>query len=382
MLVCGILFLVGVGGCVGLASWFWHGLSESGVMPKVAPSEVLTGTPLAWRQLDTMLSFGPFPDKLLVGDFEGDGDDELLYVADDDLGTKLFEVSGASQQLSGYQRNRITQFISWDYDRNGVTELVRSDLTAAFEELQPVVMEVNTHTLGRLEKVTPKVEGMRTGDVDGDGYAELLSVAPDNPTLLALGKLGQNVWLCKLVPVISVVGDIDGDKRDEIILPDTQNFDTWWIDGVDEERHRLPAQAIQTPLCAADLDADGLAEVIGLARVDQPYAEGQPVYSQLAIWNPATTETSYTQRYEEPGGWAFYDDPWLAAVDIYADGRNELAWVPGGDEYGSELYIAKADGTLVYRERVGALVSAMRVAQAAGKQHLVLLTRRRLLVWP
>lgn len=99
---------------------------EGGLAIDVPPAGVLTGEPLAWRELaywpEEASLERPRP-GIVTGEFTGDDSGDVLLV--DWMGdTEIIEHGGQRHKVDSDIWPVIIGFTAWDYNRDGVAELV------------------------------------------------------------------------------------------------------------------------------------------------------------------------------------------------------------------------------------------------------------------
>lgn len=101
-------------------------------IPAVA---VHVGKALKWRELarfDWEASVDHPRPTMCIGEFDGDGRDELLLI-DYQGQTQLIGLDGSSRAVKDAKWLALAQFQAWDYDRNGTAELVPGTLFFAYQ---------------------------------------------------------------------------------------------------------------------------------------------------------------------------------------------------------------------------------------------------------
>ncbi|MCH7472597.1 hypothetical protein IIA79_06560 [bacterium] len=98
------------------------------------PAAVLVGEPFAWRDLAStnwLVSTDRPRAGLVTGDFTGDGNENILLI-DFVSKTTRYNVDGSSDVVQEEKWKLISNYISWDCDRDGVSELVPDSLLFTF----------------------------------------------------------------------------------------------------------------------------------------------------------------------------------------------------------------------------------------------------------
>ena len=168
--------------------------------------------------------------------------------------------------------------------------------------LDVVVQEVARDVLGRELKDWPQDKRLRSiyqpaiGDTDNDGRPELFVPFMDKDWFepgsarertiggFSLGAKPRPGWPKKLpvIAIYAVMGDVTGDSKKEILSVDTSStLHVWNADGTAVELDATPDEGsaggeagralctsldASAPLCLADLDGDGQAEILALNR--------------------------------------------------------------------------------------------------------------------
>lgn len=165
--------------------------------------------------------------------------------------------------------------------------------------LDVITQEVARDVRGRELKGWPQDNRLRAiyqptiGDADGDGKPELFVPFMDKDWFqpgsarertmggFSLGARPLPGWPHKLpsIAIYAVMGDVTGDSKKEILAVDrSSTLHVWNADGTPVELDATPGEGSETnramwnsldasaPLCLADLDGDGQAEILALSR--------------------------------------------------------------------------------------------------------------------
>lgn len=206
-----------------------------------------------------------FGSAVVRGDVDGDGYGDLIVAANHEAigdakrAGSVTVVFGSKDGLSGdaiaFHAPKATAYALFgdtmavgDYNHDGRDDIAISDGT----EVQVVNGAANLRETAtpKMSSVTPPgggagVEHLSSGDIDGDGFADLVTVAyqddpadegtlgvlPGSSTGLKGTSLGEDVPL-PFASYRAVVGDINGDGKDDVVM------DTGFEDGPDDARLR------------------------------------------------------------------------------------------------------------------------------------------------
>jgi len=129
----GVFIAIGVValGLIGGAAWYFlmgpgAPKEDTGGFLGFAPAAVSVGKPMAWRTLDTYdwLVSGDHPrPTVTVADFNRDGAGDILQV-DFKAKTNIIEPNGGKQQVRKARWLVMSRFTPWDFNSDGVSELV------------------------------------------------------------------------------------------------------------------------------------------------------------------------------------------------------------------------------------------------------------------
>lgn len=157
-------------------------------------------------------------DQMAVGDF-GPGSDEQVLILRPYGKTQLYRADGSSTELRWSRSHYLAGPVAWDYDRDGIDELVPRRLLALprLPELRPEdppkleiedrtpegrtpVYDLTGKEIARLKGVPPLGQKAVTIDLDGDGWDELLladccyASQPSSLNFRVYGARGELVW--------------------------------------------------------------------------------------------------------------------------------------------------------------------------------------------
>ncbi|MEW9518155.1 FG-GAP-like repeat-containing protein [Streptomyces tubercidicus] len=228
-----------------------------------------------------------FGSTVVRGDVDGDGYADLVVAANNEaIGstTQAGSVTIVFGSKSGLSRDAIAfhapkvaanahfgdQIAVGDHNKDGLSDLAISDGTKV--QLVKGAKNLRQTATPKMTSVTPpgggvSVEHLASGDINGDGYADLVTVASqdspsDEGTLGVLpGSSGglKSTPLGKDIPLPfaqyrPVVGDINGDGKEDVVT------DTGFSDGPQEQKLRT------YPGTADGLDSDKPVDWKGKAQ--------------------------------------------------------------------------------------------------------------------
>jgi hypothetical protein len=290
-------------------------------------------------------------------DFDGDGKSDIPVASPWGLG--LLTLSG-SMLTSTVMAANGTRFGGWllntadnrfdligDFDGDGRVEMLVSSpwglalLRKSGSTFAPVVMAPNGTRFGDWLLNTGDNRFGPVGDFDGDGRDEILVTSPWGIGILKLSGAGFTsimlaangtrfgAWLLNTADNrFSPVGDLDGDRRDELVVtspwgigvlklsgatmtapmmaPNGTRFGGWLLNTADNHIVTL-----------ADLDGDGRADIV----VTSPWGIGV-----LGLAGATLTAKMMAPNGTRFGSWLLntLDNRFLCAADLDGDGRREL----------------------------------------------------------
>jgi hypothetical protein len=357
------------------------------------PAKVVVGNQLAWRvlakgQVGLPGQIGMLG-GLFVADFDADGDDEVLRGSP--IGrSKLYEIDGSFKEVGLTGAQFMMGGIAWDYDRDGRAEIVAEtmygEMTRGMAQGRKpediaISQELPVYSLeGQQVAVLPAVGSMPgqafTGDIDDDGYPELLASKPDpneqfgSSDEIAFGKDGQQVWSGRLPGTYCCFGDIDGDGQDEIVCTGrlVRELEVYELHRNTRQLKKLKTFADwpdrEIPKLCLDLNGDKKDEVVasGKGYFDPAHDAYQPFNLTAPLADQIETALSRCV-----GG------------DFDADGKPEVA-VHG--QTAGFIALFGPGGTCKYYEEFGDITWHIANARAGGKDHLVVQLTDRLLIYP
>jgi hypothetical protein len=125
--------------------------------PVTAPAAVITGTPIKWRLL-TELATPSAPDvdpnnadwqprhELVVGRFDKTAGDDLLLIDFKKGGeARIYQPGGKHSVVKGASYMGITRYHAWDFDRDGIDDLIPQGVAWAF---YPLYAKISVNIMG------------------------------------------------------------------------------------------------------------------------------------------------------------------------------------------------------------------------------------------
>jgi hypothetical protein len=290
-------------------------------------------------------------------DFDGDGRADIPVTSPWGLG--LLTLSGGALTSTVMAANG-TRFGGWllntadnrfdligDFDGDGRVEMLVSSpwgvalLRKDGGSFTPVVMAPNGTRFGDWLLNTGDNRFGPVGDFDGDGRDEVLVTSPwgigilklSGATLMSIMMAANGTrfggWLLNTADNrFSPVGDLDGDRRDELIVTSPWGIGVLKLSGATMSASmmapngtRFGGWLLNTSdnhiVTLADLDGDGRADIV----VTSPWGIGV-----LALSGNTLTAKMMAPNGTRFGGWLLntLDNRIICAADLDGDGRREL----------------------------------------------------------
>jgi len=378
------------------------------------PPGVLLGKPLAWRTLDrwrmTILRPEGMMGGLVAGNFDTDPDEEVALIGL--RSGRVYEADGAARRIALRGLKYMLDAVSWDFDGDGVDEVVPEPLPSLFpsksssqrsaqaagpnqganpgpstagtagaltDPTETTAFHLNGSPAGTMPVVTGGNAPTR-GDFDGDGQDDLAFDLWNGIEIYGrMGRLLLKQDLDDGVP--AVAGDVDGDGRMEVLhwqdIGATRSM-VLLAYGMGKSPVRLtrgPTNLGQ-PICCADIDGDGCAEIISSSGWLNPKTGAftavtiPPVPSSAGQSSPVTGTTS--------------SDLWpsVAVGDYNGDGAREVVFVADSVSARSDVCVFDRSGTLIYHEVLPPVTVNAVALRAGGKDYLVVQLTDKLLIYP
>jgi hypothetical protein len=332
------------------------------------------GKKLAWRRIAW---FGFFPERYnsAVGQFEMNTDQELLLCFDNKPSEILDEVGKRKHTGLGIF-NPMYGFSTWDYNADGVDDLVVQDMNQMGYPVSKVfVFDINGNKLATLfgniwSRATPVVH-----------------LKPDKAPQLILAnssKNGTDIYFYK--PMVTEIApttihrslgqlealDLDHDGIDEIMaLEQSQGKEDIWLD-IDnsniKRRYTLPKPTFNSNF--VKINAVG----------DFGYFYKPDAYINLS------TNVNVHLRYPSkmPKSNLSGQIPWysITSGNFLGAGEPQIAIAYGASRPKSAILLFTASGDCQYYQELGCDINNVACLRAGGKDHLIVLARNKVLIYP
>ena len=290
----------------------------------------------------------PSVDSVQTGDFDGDGDLDVLMLRED-ARWDLLQIDGRDATFTtGVLRltgGLFEQFHAGDFDGDGRADLAVYDTSAG--EWQVSLTETdgsfralsNWQTLGRDRSWV----NSRVGDFNGDGRADIAIqentygkwyFMQSTGSAFATASWGDAVNINIQYAAIET-GDVNGDGRDELLQLNSETG-YWLVGFVNDEATfetwaRWTTEAAWTNVLVGDFDGDGRADIAAQT--------GTPTGNRDGVWYVATSELNANVTPAQVRG-RFVGQKWsnrwnpawgvtnYGAADLDGDGRTDLLGRP------------------------------------------------------
>jgi hypothetical protein len=381
--ILGFAAIVAVSVGLGLTSYQQAGgaASSGGRQPGV-----LTGS-IVWREisppaapLNNGFAMPPMYSSVMAGDFDGDGDDELL-LQDYSGPPTAIELDGKALP-SKLQRGSSFVICAWDCDGDGKAELIRETSSGSLEALDLQGKVVKTLPYSPvLTYFRPDQSYQLKGDADGDGKAELW-LAPAGSSgqgIVALSPTGKEVVRepSLYAGTNLVIADFDGNGKSVCLHNDMVNA----VEAIGPQGIRKLGHI------ANDLPLSGCLDVNGDSQPDVLCGEKGYIDHASGKYTAYKHKSDFAQPYSFAGT--------NTMLDFDGDGVAELVYAgpdtqPGGlfgigeNNMNGRLRIFQpANQQVLYDEVIaGGYSQTVLVAKAGGKQYLVMPQQSKLLIYP
>ena len=318
-----------------------------------------------------------------VLDIDGDGRDDLLLVNWDNASPIRFRLQDTTGRLRPevqFTLPAIRSYIAGDLDGDHKTEVVTIALNSGRAQISGFVQKPGEALSGAfavgqfevlpLSRTGKSRRAITSGDVNGDGLADLLVAEPDSGQLtVCLQQSDGSLGSPKLFPTLTgvselAVADWDGDGVAEIFLLSADerqigvsSFDKngrvafptiLSLDGKPLAMAVGPLESGAKPSLAVILDQDGKRVLVTMTAdgktktqkladsfksnpssltIHDLNQDGQPDLVVMIPYEKIKVLIKSGDKYEEqdiapPGGNA--EQPWLSVADVDGDGKKEL----------------------------------------------------------
>jgi hypothetical protein len=281
---------------------------------------VLLGDPAGQLRGSVSLAAGREPSDVDTLDLDRDGDVDLVVanhetprvtVLLNDGGGRFSAAPGSPFDTGA--RAHVHGLATGDFDGDGWPDVAVE--SAGTKEVR--VLRGGERGLAAAVSVpvgTMPYSRLGVGSVTGDGALDVLVPGHGDHTVRAIESKGgtfyEAAWTIRLTaqPWMVVAGDVNGDRRDDIVVIETDALSVWLAS------HRGFARAPGSPFsirgateaAMGDLDGDGAADV----------AVGPWDGDEVTVLVEGATAVRRTRMCERPIG--------LAIADLNGDGRGEL----------------------------------------------------------
>jgi hypothetical protein len=308
VIIVGVLILAGLGGA-GVLKFLKQKeqsmQAEAAKVEGMPPAAVLTGQARKWR---TLASFeratgeGQPRPGLAFGQFSKSGGRQALLI-DFINDVKVISADGKAKRVHRGAWLAMAAFLGWDFDGNGVDELVPNTLFFTYEPKVEAFVRIGDDSKGGGDAsgwISSTTEGLseterKTKLVSRDRFTPLLDLQGKTAVQLGDGDDDGDI----------LTGDFNGDGVEDLIVEVqrlAQSFKVYGRMGAPLTEVMLQAKLNHAVM--ADIDGDGKDE---LCNIEGPY---------LAVYH---SKSERTELKSWPRGWF----P-SAACDLNGDGCDEL----------------------------------------------------------
>lgn len=247
------------------------------------------------------------PRRISVGDFDGDGDDEILLTGwiDDVNGMAVYEIDSGTPELVGFSPGEAQNANVGDFDGDGDDDV----LTFVVSVGQSIFAAQGDGTFAPSVSLDLFEPWVFVADVDGDGRDEITTETGVVAGVLDGFVLEPRFDLATAAPNIPILSlladDFDGDGTRELMV--ARGWPETWLEHTDTDGALVSS----------------LSVLEGSAPMHSAALEGTPsldlALHAAVVRDPAGTPC--VQRYTAPGGVKE-----IAAGDWDGDGREEIVF--------------------------------------------------------
>lgn len=347
-------------------------------------AEVMHGDPLPWRTLVKWDKLeGAYTDKLqvFIDYFSSNAAEDILVGTE--KGYVVYDVREGLKSRVAALSGETRYFLSWDYDGDGVAELLTQVQQPASYNPSETVDVMEAHALsGQVVGCVlgnPMGPTIVKGDFNGDKKTDLFMSAESaysaRQDLEARAfSIGGSVLFSAppqwRTPYL-FSADLDGDGQDELIATMTSltGNPVLGIQGLEEGleiwQQKLPDESLSW---CADLNRDGTAELISTnGWILDTVSQASWRLRLLPRWEGVYLTGEFGAN--------------IGLAQLKHQRDPAIAATPG--VLARELFVIwNVDGSLQYAEYLGELIEHFGVASDPEGDHIVLATQTKLLVWP
>lgn len=360
---CGGALVLIIGGI--LATVWWLKSPQGSDYIDIFPHDRQAyGERLAWRTLVELPDRQGFMGSMTVGNFDRDPEQEIMLV--NYLGEMLLiELDGSIQKLADGSFDYAFWIKAWDWDADGIDEILLNDLTAKQEV---VVYGLDGQPKHRFKNQRMGAYSV-TGDYDGDGIIDILLVEANGPGAWIHSANGQMLEQLNVKQRSEplMLTDLDNDGLAEAIVYEYENFKVYAYNKDPKIVDWPEVDYTRVPYWAADLTGDNVPELIN------------PVKGILDI-----TANLVPLQYDVALDLDFIDSPGGISCSVFRENPNgpaQLVVTPGNFNKGP-IYMFDANGTMTYHQQINPEPMDCLVINFQGQDFLVVLTEEKIMIYP
>lgn len=283
------------------------------VIKHMPRNKQFVGETFSWRVLFEYQAQKTAGMNPVIGDFDADDEKEILILDTPPFPSELVKLDGSSRPVAFHQEISHSRYLTWDWDRDGIDELLTSSTDGSpevciYNLAGELVHTIENRTMGGFSIV---------GDYDGDGKPDLLLCAEQAYTPIVYRQQGLAAITGSTYSEgpPCCLADLDGDGRKAIVAISKAGYLVTTPDG-----HDLRYWDLIYPAWTADLSGRGIDWLIdpgkgildpmtGLACRLQWPPEVQETFGDIYIWRMDRFDIA---AYTPPGE----TEPLLAVANI------------------------------------------------------------------